>query len=134
MNRLIEDFLREKTFAVCGSFRNTTKYAYQIFNNLIERGHEVFPVNPGLTEVDGRQCYKRISDIPAAVGVVNIVTPPSVTEDILKECLAIGVKKAWLQPGAESKTAIDFCRDNGISVVHGVCVMLETLKNNTAQP
>ena len=128
MNELIKDFLSQKTFAVFGSFRNESKYAYQIFKNLINRGYQALPVNPGLSEVGGRLCYKRISDIPVTVDVANIVTPPSVTEQILKECLETGVKRAWLQPGAENQAAISFCRDNGISVVHDVCVMLETLK------
>jgi uncharacterized protein len=62
------------------------------------------------------------------VDVVDIVTPPAVTETILKECLEKGIKRVWLQPGAESQKAIDFCRDNYISVVYDVCVMLEALK------
>jgi uncharacterized protein len=128
MNRLIRDFLNQKTFAVAGSFRNESKYAYKIFKDLISQGYEVFPVNPGISEVEGRQCYKRISDIPHKVDVVNIVTPPAVTESILKECLEKGIKRAWLQPGAQSQKTIDFCRDNNISVVHDVCVMLERLK------
>jgi len=31
----------------------------------------------------------------------------------------------WMQPGSESEEAINFCRKNGIAVVHGVCVMIE---------
>jgi uncharacterized protein len=128
MNDLIKDFLSQKTFAVAGSFKNESKYAYQIFKHLIGNGYEVFPVNPGLSEVEGRPCYKRISDIPASVDVVNLVTPPLATEAILKECLEKGIRRAWLQPGAESQAAIDFCKHNNISVVYGVCVMLEKLQ------
>jgi uncharacterized protein len=128
MDRLIKDFLSQKTFAVAGSFRNESKYAYKILKDLISQGYEVFPVNPGMSEVEGRQCYKCISDIPVVVDVVDIVTPPAVTETILKECLEKGIKRVWLQPGAESQKAIDFCRDNYISVVYDVCVMLEALK------
>jgi uncharacterized protein len=128
MDRLIKGFLDQKTFAVCGSFRNESKYAYKIFKDLIRHGYKVFPVNPAASKVEGRQCYKSIKDIPAKVDVVNIITPPVVTEAILEECLEKGIKKIWLQPGAESRKAIDFCRDNNIKVVHDVCVMLEALK------
>jgi len=127
MKDLVIDFLRQKRFAVIGSFRNKEKFAYRIFVDLVKKGYEVFPVNPRLGEVEGRVCYKTISDIPGGVDVANIVTPPSVTEGILKECLQKSIKRAWLQPGAESPDVIQFCHDNGIKVIHSVCVMMELL-------
>jgi len=128
MENLVKDFLKQKRFAVVGSFRNEAKFAYKILIDLTKKGHEVFPVNPHMSKVDGKACYKTISDIPYNVDVVNIVTPPAVTEDILKECLRKGIKRAWLQPGAESQAAIKFCHDNDIKVIHGICVMLESLE------
>jgi uncharacterized protein len=128
MDKLIEDFLNQKRFAVAGSFRNTDKVAYKILKDLKGLGYQVFPVNPGMSTVDGSACYKRISDIPYDIDVVNIVTPPAVTMTILKECPAKGIRRVWLQPGAENRDTIDFCYDNKISVVYNVCVMLESLK------
>jgi len=128
MDKLISDFLNQKMFAVAGSFRNESKYAYKILRNLENRGYEVFPVNPGVDSVFGRHCYKCVSEIPVLVDVVNLVTPPSATEMIVKECLQKGVNRVWLQPGAESRNAIDFCRNNNMKVIYGVCVMLEKIK------
>ena len=128
MENLVEDFLKQKKFAVVGSFRNETKFAYKILKTLTKKGYEVFPVNPHIGQLEGRSCYKTISDIPYSVDVANIVTPPLVTEGVLKECLKKGIKRVWLQPGAESQIAIKFCHDNNIKVIHGICVMLESLK------
>jgi len=128
MEDLVRDFLKQRRFAVVGSFRNKEKFAYRILIDLKKKGYEVFPVNPRLGEVEGRVCYKTISDIPYSVDVANIVTPPLVTESILKECLQKGIKRAWIQPGAESQDAIKFCHDNDIKVIYGMCVMLESLK------
>jgi len=128
MEKLVKEFLNQKRFAVVGSFRNEAKFAYKILVDLIKKEYEVFPVNPHMSEVEGRVCYKTISDIPYNVDVVNMVTPPLVTEGVLKECLQKGIKRVWLQPGAESQAAIKFCHDNDIKVIHGICVMLESLK------
>lgn len=46
MENLIEEFLKQKSFAVVGSFRNESKYAYKILKNLKQKGYEVYPVNP----------------------------------------------------------------------------------------
>jgi len=127
VKNLVKDFLRQKKFAVAGSFRNETKHAYKILKTLIRKGYEVYPVNPRLSDVDGVRCYKSVSDIPFNVDVVNVVTPPLVTERIIKECREKSIKRVWLQPGAENEAAIKFCRDNNIDVIHGLCVMLESL-------
>ena len=58
MENLIKDFLKQKRFAVIGSFRNETKIAYKILVYLINKGYDVYPVNLTLKEVRGRTCYK----------------------------------------------------------------------------
>ncbi len=64
--------------------------------------------------------------------VVDLVVPPKVTEEVVKQCVALGVTRIWLQPGAESEEAIRFCRENGIRVLYGVCVMAEGWRKNSS--
>jgi len=124
MKDLIDEFMAQKRFAVVGATDNPEKYGYQIFENLKNRGYEVYPVNPRLKELEGTRCYPRLADIPVRVEVVDFVVPPEVTEEILKECRELGLGRIWLQPGSESEVAITFCHENNLKVVHGVCVML----------
>lgn len=124
MNDLIEEFMAQKKFAVVGATDNPEKYGHQILENLRKRDYEVYPVNPRLTTIEGAKCYATLSDLPVKVDVVDFVVPPSATEAILKECVAMGLNRIWLQPGSESETAISFCRENNLKVVHDVCVMM----------
>ena len=125
MQDLIKDFLKQKRFAVIGSFRNESKYAYQILKALKDKGYEVYPVNPRLKKVEGLTCYISVKDIPVICDVADIVTPPAVTERIVRECKEKGITRVWLQPGAESNEAIKFCKENDINVVYNLCVMME---------
>ena len=127
MQDLIKDFLRQKRFAIAGSFRSESKYAYQILKTLKKKGYEIYPVNPRLKEVEGLTCYPSIGDIPGGVDVVDIVTPSQVTEKTVRECKEKGITRVWIQPGAESEDAIKFCKDNGINVVYNLCVMIESI-------
>lgn len=127
MQNLVKDFLKQKSFAVIGSFRNESKYAYRILKILKEKGYDVYPVNPRLTEVMGLTCYPGIKDITGSVDVVEIVTPPEVTEKIVRECKEKRITRVWIQPGAESEDAIRFCKDNNINVVYNLCVMMEAV-------
>ncbi|MBN2453687.1 MAG: CoA-binding protein [Candidatus Omnitrophica bacterium] len=126
MEKLISDFLAQKTFAVAGSFRDDSKYAYRILKALKHKGYDVYPVHPVIKEVEGLCCYSSVKDIPFTIDVVNLVTPPAVTESILVECKDKGIRKIWLQPGAENEKAIQYCKDNGMDVVYQVCVMMKT--------
>ncbi|MFC2044534.1 CoA-binding protein [Chloroflexota bacterium] len=124
MQDLIKEFMAQKRFAVVGATDNHEKYGHQIFINLKNRGYEVYPVNPKLKELDGTRCYASLAHIPVKVDVVDFVVPPGVTEEILKDCKRLGLNRIWLQPGAESKAAINYCHENNLTVVHDVCVML----------
>jgi len=124
MQDLIGEFMAQKTFAVVGATDNPEKYGNRIFKNLKSRGYEVFPVNPRLKELEGIKCYPSLADIPVKVDVVDFVVPPEVTEAILKDCRHLELNRIWLQPGSESETAIAYCHQNNLKVVHDVCVML----------
>ena len=124
MQDLIEEFMAQKRFAVVGATADTAKYGNQIVRNLKDRGYEVYPVNPGLKELMGIKCYPNLSEIPVRIDVVDFVVPPHVTEKILSECKELGLDRIWLQPGSESETAIAFCIENKLKVVHDVCVMM----------
>jgi predicted CoA-binding protein len=124
MQELIKEFIEQRRFAVIGATDNPQKYGNQVIKNLVSRGYEVYPVNPRLEEVEGLKCYAGLADIPDKVDVVDFVVPPEATEAILKQCLALGLNRIWLQPGSESEAAINFCHKNNLKVVHSVCVMM----------
>jgi len=125
VQELVNDFLKQRRFAVIGSFRNESKYAYKILKTLKNEKYEVYPVNPQIKEVEGLACYASVKDIPVVCDVADIVTPPKITERVVGECKEKGITRVWLQPRAESKEVIKFCRENGIKVVYGLCVMKE---------
>jgi len=123
---LIKGFLNKKNiFSVVGASRDPKKYGYQVYKDLKEAGYEVYPINPNAEKVLGDRCYPDLGDLPIKPDVVDVVVPPKVTEKIVKACKRLGITKVWMQPGSESETAIKFCDENGIDVVHGVCVMVE---------
>jgi len=123
---LIKAFLKEKNiFAVVGASRDPRKYGYQVYKDLKNAGYEVYPVNPNAREILGDKCYPSLESLPVKPDVVDLVVPPKITEVVVKTCKKLGIKKVWMQPGSESEMAINFCRKNGMDVIHGVCVMVE---------
>jgi len=124
--KLIEEFLEKRNvFAVVGASRNHGKYGHQVYKDLRNAEYNVYPVNPNADEILGDKCYPSLESLPKSPQVVDLVVPPKLTNQIVKVCKKLGISKVWMQPGSESKTAINFCKENNIEVVHGVCVMVE---------
>lgn len=125
MEQLINEFMSQDTFAVAGSFKNKNKYAYKVFESLFKKGKTVYPVNPQINMLEQIQCYHSVLELPEKVDVINLVTPFELTEKIVKQCIQKGITRVWMQPGAESETAINFCNENNIKVIHNICMILQ---------
>ena len=125
MNDKVKDFLKQKKIAVVGSFRSKEKVAYRVLLKLAAAGYEVYPVNPSTETVEGCRCYPSVGEIPCAVDAADIVTPPAVTEKVVAECVKKKIGHVWMQPGAESKKAVEICEKNGINVIHDACLLVE---------
>ena len=92
-------------------------------------GYKVYPVNPNVTEILGNRCYPDLQSLPVKPHVVNTVVPPGITERIVGTCEQLGITTVWMQPGSESEKAIQYCEDNGIDVVHSICIMVQRRRN-----
>ncbi|MCX7766580.1 MAG: CoA-binding protein, partial [Candidatus Sumerlaeia bacterium] len=109
---------KNKNIAVVGVSANPVKYGHKIFRDLIKAEFRVTGVNPGNGEVLNRKIYKTLKEIEPLPDLVITVVPPEITEKIVEECIELGIKEIWMQPGSESKRAIETAEQNGISVTH----------------
>jgi hypothetical protein len=120
--------LQLKTWAVVGATDNKEKFGYKIFKAMHERGMQVYPVNPGITEVLGQKCYQTLKDLPIKPDAVNFVVPPRVGEQIIRDCVELGIQNVWLQPGADAEQVILLAQQQELTVVSHACIMLELRK------
>lgn len=116
-------FLAERSIAVVGVSRNSG-YGKKAFRHLKSKGYRVYPLNRETTWVEGQACYSRLDDLPEQVWAVVIVVPPAETGKVVEDCIRLGVKHVWMQPGAQSPIACQRARDSGISVVDDACILL----------
>ena len=129
MGTLTADFLAQRRIAVAGvSRRPETHGANGIFRRLKDRGYEVFALNPNADTVEGAVAYRDLRSIPGGVDAVVIATAPSHADEIVRECKELGITRVWMHGGpaqtSVSKTAVDFCRANGLAVIPGGCPLM----------
>lgn len=122
----VADFTAQKKLAVVGMSRKGRKFGNMAFKELKKQGYQLFPVNPNAESIEGEKCYPSLGALPEPVDGVLIVVPPAETEKVVREAAAAGIKRVWMQQGAESPEAIRFCQENGIEAVHGECILMFT--------
>lgn len=115
------------TIAVVGATDYAYKYGSVIYRQLKATGWRVFPVNPNRPTVDGDKCYANLSELPEKPLLVNFVTPPEVTLDVLKECKKLGWLNAWVQPGAEDRKVVAYLEENGFNYLINACIMVHSV-------
>jgi len=121
----IKQFLASEAFAVLGASKNREKYGNKVLRCYIQNHKKVYPINPAADEIEGLPVIKKIADLPDSVKSISIITSPAVTERLVDEAIAKGIKNIWMQPGAESQAAIDHCKKNHINVIAGgPCILV----------
>ena len=128
----IKDFLnRENTIGFLGATIQKEKWGYRKYKKLKDAGFQVYPINPKYDVVDGDRCFPNLKSLIEFLrrnpDFVITIIPPKVTEKIVEQCILLGVSKIWMQPGSESEKAIHLCKENGIEVVHGICIVVDAL-------
>src|SRR5678816_938131 len=102
LDERMKDFLAGTTFAVAGASPNRAKFGNKVLRCYLQNGRRAFAVNPLNTEVEGVPCVKTLADLPEPVHGLSIITPPQVTEKLVEDAHKAGIKRIWMQPGAES--------------------------------
>ena len=133
LDLLVKEFLAQKTIAVVGVSDKRETGCNQAYRNFRDAGYTVFAVNPRLSTYDGAPCYPDLRSIPQIPDAVFILSNPRVSEQVVQECVALGVRHVWMhclmgtKPGlagnitSVSPEAVRLCRENGIAVIPGSC-------------
>jgi acetyltransferase len=92
----LDVMFKPKSVAVIGATEREGSVGRTIIWNLMTNsfGGTIFPVNPKRSSILGIKAYSSVGDIPEKVDLAVIVTPAQTVPDIVRECVAAGVKGA----------------------------------------
>jgi predicted CoA-binding protein len=111
--------------AVVGCSPDATRDSNRIARLLMEKGHTVVPVNPGVREILGRPCFASLSDIPGPVDMVDIFRRADQAGAIADEAIAIRAKIVWMQLGVIDAAAAARAQAAGLTVIMDRCPAIE---------
>lgn len=134
MQNSLTPFFSPQGVAIIGASSKPNKLSYGILKNLTLYGYqgEIYPVNPGSTEILGKKCYPDILQVPDPVDLAVIVLPAASVLDAVKDCGTRGIKAITLISGGFKelgpegeeleKQVVAFVRQSGMRLVGPNCV------------
>jgi predicted CoA-binding protein len=133
VDELVKSFLGQKKIAVVGVSDKRETGCNMSYKKFKENGYQVYAVNPHISTYEGNACYADLKSLPDKPDAVFILANPKVTEEIVGQCVELGIKHVWMhcmmgiKPGlaasmtSVSQSAVDLCKANGIEVIPGSC-------------
>ena len=133
IDNLVQNFLAQKKIAVVGVSDKRETGCNLAYTKFKENGYQVFAVNPRISTFNGDACYPDLKSLPEKPDAVFLLTNPKVTDQIIQQCVDLGIKHVWMhcmmgtKPGlasgmtSVSQSAVEMCEANGIEVIPGSC-------------
>ena len=125
IGRLLADTHR---IAVLGIKIDPSQPAHYVAEYAQRRGFDVVPVPvyfPEVTEILGQRVYRKISDVPGDVDMVNVFRRSKDVPAHVEDIIAKKPKSVWMQLGIQNDEAAERLARAGIDVVQDRCLMVE---------
>jgi uncharacterized protein len=119
-----------KTIAVLGikTELQSGQPAFYVPKYMQNAGYKIIPVPvyyPEVTEILGEKVYRKLSDIPEDVDMVNVFRRPQDIPPHLDDILASKPKSVWMQLGIFHDEVAEQLAHAGIKVVQDRCLMVD---------
>ena len=114
-----------KNIAVVGLSPNSSRPSYGVSAAMQGFGFRVIPVHPAATEILGEKAYPNLANVTAAaepIDLVNVFRSAEFIDEVVNECLKLGLKKIWIQEGIVNESAAARALAGGMTVVMDRCI------------
>jgi predicted CoA-binding protein len=125
IKKLLENTHR---IAVLGIKPNSDAPACYVPEYAQRAGYEIVPVPvyyKDLTEMHGEKVYRKLTDIPGDIDMVNVFRRPVDIPPHVDDIIAKRPKSVWFQLGIRNDAAAERLARAGIDVVQDRCLLVE---------
>lgn len=109
---------------IVGASDKPDRYAHMALTLLRRHGHEVVPVHPRLTEIEGVPVVSDLSDITGAVDTVTMYVGPAISSGLVDKLIALRPQRVIFNPGSENPELADSLESAGIAVEEACTLVL----------
>ena len=101
---------------VLGASADRSKFGNKAVRAFLQRGYQVYPVNPRETVIEGLEVYPSLESVPGRPEEVTVYVPPGVLMPLLPAMAARGCEVLWLTPGTDTPEVLAVAARLGLPV------------------
>jgi predicted CoA-binding protein len=109
--------------AVIGASRDRRKFGNKALRAFRQQGYTVVPINPHDAEIEGERAWPTVLDYPGPIDEATVYVPEEAGLAVMADPARKGVRRVWLNPGADSPAVVARARAQGLEPV-GACSIL----------
>ena len=109
--------------AIVGASRDRHKYGNKALRAFRQQGYTVVPINPHETEIEGERAYPDVLAYPGRLDEATVYVPEAAGVRVMADLAAKGVRRVWLNPGADAPAVLARAREVGLEPVVACSVM-----------
>ena len=130
MANIKEILSKNKTIAMIGVSKDTTKPSTIVMKYMQKYGYKVIPVNPRAKgeKILGEEVFGKLDEIKVPIDIVDVFRPSKEALEIAKDTVKIKAKVLWLQLGISSDEAKATVELNNIEYIENRCTKMEYQK------
>ncbi|MTI81327.1 MAG: CoA-binding protein [Firmicutes bacterium] len=125
----IKELLQKaNTVAVVGLSDKPERDSHKVAKYLQGKGYKIIPVNPKYDSVLGEKCYKKVSEIPEQVDIVDVFRRSIDTPPVVDDAISIKPAAIWLQLGIVNEDAANTAQQNNLMIIMDRCIKVDHAK------
>ncbi|MBU1109044.1 MAG: CoA-binding protein [Candidatus Riflebacteria bacterium] len=109
---------------VLGASANPDRYSNKAVLMLLEYGHEVIPVHPMATEIEGLKVVAKLSQVTGKIDTLTLYLSPESLTPMQADIIALNPGRVIFNPGTENKPLMQELRQHGLKVVEACTLVL----------
>ncbi len=116
--------MSKQRVVIVGASNNPERYSHRALLLLRKHGHEVVPVHPKLTEIEGIPVVPDLSGISGSVDTVTMYVGAAISAGLQDKLVALKPRRVIFNPGAENTPLADALKNAGIACEEACTLVL----------
>lgn len=116
--------MSKQKVVIVGASNNPERYSHRALLLLRKHGHEVVPVHPKLTEIEGIPVVSDLSAIAGPVDTVTMYVGAAISAGLQDNLIALKPRRVIFNPGAENAELADALQKDGIACEEACTLVL----------
>ena len=116
--------IKSQLVVVLGASNKPHRYSYQAITLLKQYGHQIIPVHPKLSVIDGIKVISHLSQINEEVDTLTLYIGPERSQHVIDDVVSLKPKRVIFNPGTESSELETRLMKAGIAFIHDCTLIM----------